>query len=157
MVSKNATAKLNSIVFKGNSHTNYYLRRHAEAAAQYNKDMFVDIFKKIDLLDEKKLNRTLFVEKVSNLVEVDLINYFKAHKVGFVLNVRGRAPKKYPTVKKSNDFWLVEFAHPLSVDKALILGSQNKNEWLSKKFKMYKSGSSTFYFDKNMKAGKFLK
>ena len=155
-LSKNESAKLNSLLFRGNEQTDFYLKKHIETAKKYNQNLFVDIFNKAFYLKEDILKRSIWVE-LGRASLHSIVNFFRQKEVGVVVNARVRGGKKYETISSRKNFALVEFAHPLSVDKALILVSKRKNNLNGRSFQIYRAGSSTFYYNKNCKSSKFMK
>lgn len=153
-VSKNTNSKLNCVLYKGNSQTDYYLPKHIASAQAYNKDIFVDFFKKAEWLSEERLSRTIWVENKS-FFALDLKQFLEKEKVGVILNIRERKGRKYQTIPTQTTFYIVEFAHALSADKAMILVSKKQNIIKGQKSAFYKAGSSTFFFNSNCKSSKF--
>lgn len=153
-MSKNPKSQLNCVLFKGNSQTDYYLPKHIASATAYNKNIFVDFFKKAEWLVEERLSRTIWVENKSFNAS-ELRQFMEKEKVGVILNIRERKGRKYQTIPTQTTFYIVEFAHPLSADKAMILVSKKQNLIKGQRPNFYKAGSSTFFFNSNCKSSKF--
>lgn len=155
-LAKNEKLKINSILFRGNKTTDYHLDNHIKTSTDYNNDIFVDITSKAYYLEEDRINRSVWVSHDAGSA-FSLVEYFKDREVGVVINIRTRFGKKYETVPTARNFFIVEFAHPLSVDKALILVSKRENFVGGKRAMFYRAGSSTFYYNKDCKSSKYMK
>lgn len=155
-LSKNPKLKINSILFRGNKTTDYHLDSHIKVSTDYNSDIFIDITSKAHQIEEDRINRSVWVSHDAGSVQ-NLLSYFKEKEVGVVINIRTRTGKKYETVPNQRSFFIVEFAHPLSVDKALILVSKKENYVGRKRVMFHRAGSSTFYYNKDCKSSKYMK
>lgn len=155
-LSKNEKVKLNSLLFRGNQNTDFELNNHIEAIRKYNKQIFVDIISKAYYLEDDRMERTIWVDhKAGSIANIN--NYFKNKEVGIIINIRNRSGKKYETVPQHHSFFVVEFAHQLSVEKALILVAKRENFVGGQRVMFHKAGSSTFYFNKDCKSSKYMK
>lgn len=154
-ISKNKSLKLNSLLFRGNNVTDYHLNSHIKLIRDYSENLFVDIISKEYYLEEDRMNRTIWVDHNGSSADA-IKKYFKQKEVGIIINIRLRVGKKYQTIPNHKAFFVVEFAHPLSVEKALILVSKRENFINGSKTMFHRAGSSTFYYNKDCKSSKYM-
>ena len=154
-LNENKDSKLSAVLFNKNEISPFSLDEHITKAKKFNPKIFVDFFRKKQYLDEDRMARTLWVE-APNVVPRDILKFIYDNEIGVVVNLRSRASKPVETVSSQTPYYLVEFAHPLSVDKALILASKGKARAGGRSLSLYKAGSSTFHYDKNCKSNKYM-
>lgn len=116
--------------------------------------VFIDIFDKLKYNDNDLLDRTVWIfpantdcNAMKNMLE-------DSAKCGIVLDIRKRKGNLYPNRStRKNEFFFVEFAHPVSVNRALFI----KKKILrigGTGHKVFKAGTATFIYSKTQNVKK---
>lgn len=113
----------------------------------YDENKFttrIDLLQKISLLEESKLERTVWVHPALN--ENDLKVFFEdKNDCGVVVDVRTRVGFKYPNRNQAmNKFNLLEFADKNSLTRAMALASRRGTKLNGVTFRVFKAGSGTY-------------
>jgi hypothetical protein len=88
LISKISKSKINTLFMKKNNLTNYYLPKHKENCLKIYKNFYVDSFEKLDLQEEERLARTIWVHP-GTISAPQLRSFFESSKrAGIVLNIR---------------------------------------------------------------------
>lgn len=144
------SSSLETLFLKNNNLTNDLLAEHKETALKKNAKLYCDFFDKIEVNDESKLNRTIFVSPANMDGNQPVKNFFDARKTGVILNIRIRKGQNYPNRADNQHFAFIEFASELSVHKSLMI-PKRKRLIGSKKIDIYRAGTATYFYSKNCK------
>jgi ubiquitin-protein ligase len=156
-ISSNESSALNSMFFKGNHETSFHFDRQIALVESFKKHFFVDFFYRAALLDSERIERTLWVEHKGNFTMEQAVSHFAKHRTGMVVNARFRYGEQYETVGEKQDFLIVEFANPKSLELAMLLPGKGQNKIGAKRVRFYRAGTATFYYSKYCKSNKYLK
>lgn len=152
-----SSSKISHVFFKKNKITDYCIEGHVENSKKLGEGAYFDIFDKICFSNEYTLQRTVWIDKYTG--DLKTLKYFlqNTKECGVIVNMRNRSGKKYPNRSAAgNKFILVEFAHPLSAQKAIMLCNKKENTVSGVTINIRLAGSSTFYFSKDCKVKKSL-
>ena len=104
----------------------------------------IDSLEKVKLLENERLERTIWVSPIpSHIQEARVKRFFEEKKCGLVVEVRIRESTKVQGKPASNRYAFVEFAHPTSVLRGLRLASKKKSTIDGNRVRIYKAGSRT--------------
>ena len=104
----------------------------------------VDALEKVRLLENERLERTIWVSPIpSHIHEARVKKFFEEKKCGLVVGVRIRESGKVEGKPALNRYAFVEFAHPTSVLRGLRLASKKKSTIDGNRVRIYKAGSRT--------------
>jgi Ran GTPase-activating protein (RanGAP) involved in mRNA processing and transport len=150
--SGDAKAALSQIYLKNNSINEFGLYDIQRVHQKMNLKLSVDIFDKFKRVDDKILERTVWIHPASGSAN-DVKTFFQnTHKCGIVLSVRKRTGPKWPNRKvQSNTFYFVEFATQTSVTRALHVASRKQAYISGTNCRIFKAGSGTYNFTKQKK------
>lgn len=91
-------------------------------------ELRVDALEKVKLLNNERLERTIWVSPIpSHIQEARVKKFFEQKKCGLVVEVRIRESPKVQGKPSVNRYAFVEFAHPTSVLRGLRLASRKKS------------------------------
>ena len=141
------TGKLYSLYLKNNNISEFGLYNIIRIMGNYNVKLHLDVLDKMRMLDAGLLERTVWIHPASIGTPQQVKNFFEnTQKCGIVLDVRRRkGPKWANRSVAANDFYFVEFAHPVSVTRALHVASKRQATLGGINFRIYKAGSGTYF------------
>jgi ubiquitin-protein ligase/Ran GTPase-activating protein (RanGAP) involved in mRNA processing and transport len=142
---------LRKVIIKKNLVSQYILNAARERYEKLGTEFYVDIYNKFDYNEEDKLKRSIWVHPFpANSIPQIYTFLTKIDKnerqVGIVLNIRVRKGNDYPNRKKGEAHLFIEFAHELSVEKALVLASKKKFIINGINLRVFRAGSSTYFY-----------
>lgn len=145
----NKACNLNHLYIKSNYFTEHNILELQKKLADKAIILHVDLFEKIKNLTQSQLERCIWISPIWNDspdTVTRIKTFFEESKepgkeVGIVVNVRIRTGPRIPGKPKANIYAIVEFAHPVSVLRALRVASKKKAIIAGNKIKIYKAGS----------------
>jgi hypothetical protein len=142
---------LTKVVIKKNLISQYLLNTFKEKYDGLGETYYVDVYNKFDYNEEDKLRRSIWVHPFPANSIPAIYNFLtkidkNERQVGIVLNIRVRKGNDYPNRKKGEAHLFVEFAHELSVEKALVLASKKKFIISNVNLRVFRAGSSTYFY-----------
>ena len=123
--------------------------QHSEKKEEEKKEtttagMEVDALEKVKLLENERLERTIWVSPIpAHITEARVKKFFEEKKCGLVVEIRIREGSKVDGKPAINRYAFVEFAHPTSVLRGLRLASKKKSSIDGNRVRIYKAGSRT--------------
>ena len=145
---------LRKIILKKNLISQYLLNSLKERYEKLGEQYYIDIYNKFDYNEEEKLKRSIWIHPYPANSIPTLYTFLtridkNERQVGTVLNIRVRKGNDYPNRKKGEAQLFVEFAHELSVEKALVLASKKKFIINGVNLRVFRAGSSTYFYSTN--------
>jgi len=115
------------------------------------RPIFVDMFSRLNNLSPSALQNSVWISPFpfEPSAFVKFIEFVK--DCGVVVNIRARSGPPVPGKPADNRFAIVEFAHQMSVTRALHLASKKKSVLNGIKFRVYRAGTSTHVLIKKPK------
>ena len=139
--------KLQSLYIKNNNINEFGLFNVMKVVQNLNVKLHFDVFDKLKLLDSSILERTVWIHPARVGTPQAIKQFFETqHNCGIVLNVRRRKGPKWANRKQApNEFYFVEFAHTISVTRALHVASRRQAHLGGISFRIYKAGSGNYF------------
>jgi hypothetical protein len=115
------------------------------------RPIFVDMFSRLNNLTASSLQNSVWISPFpfEPSAFVKFIEFGK--DCGVVVSIRARSGPPVPGKPAENRFAIVEFAHQMSVTRALHLASKKKSVLNGIKFRVYRAGTSTHVLIKKPK------
>lgn len=146
-----SSGPLTKVVIKKNLVSQYLLNSFKEKYDKLGEAYYVDVYNKFDYNEEDKLKRSIWIHPFPAGSIPAIHNFLtkidkNERQVGIVVNIRVRKGNDYPNRKKGEAHLFVEFAHELSVEKALVLASKKKFIISNVNLRVFRAGSSTYFY-----------
>ena len=118
--------------------------------------ILIDMFSRLNNLSAEALKNSVWISPFP-FEPSSFVKFIEFEKdCGVVVNIRARSAPAIPGKPSENRFAIVEFAHQMSVTRALHLASKKKSVLNGVKFRVYRAGTSTHVLIKKPK-GKSMK
>lgn len=142
---------LQKLIIRKNLFSQYLLNSLKERYEKLGESFFLDTFNKFDYNEEEKLKRSIWVHpfpagSIPNIYQFLTKVDKNERQVGIVINIRVRKGNDYPNRKKGEAHLFIEFAHELSVEKALVLAAKKKFNINGVPLRVFRAGSSTYFY-----------